>query len=298
MTKRLMAVVVCLAAALALAGIAEARTVSYSNALRLAKRLARLQTRDRHVISFHILKGRREPSGAIVFPYDDRTSDHVFCTAQIVVTEKSRAGGGFSRSATFRNQRCRGIPAAALAFESITRSAERALRGTALATADAIDNYRASVRPCAHLRVPRSRLIDANELLTMGLTEAIETPNDAPLGNFVSALQRVNTTNHPALGDGASAWLDYLSVLRALPSVPDACGSLQRWAQNHWTASTAPIDFNAAFALDGRAAIDARAIARAAKELARDGVFPSTTVAFTPKGLVLGLAPRVIIVGG
>jgi hypothetical protein len=298
MTKRLTAVLVCLAAAPALAGVAHASAVSYSNALKLAKQLARLQTRDRNVISFHVLKGKRAPSGAIVFPYDDRTADNVYCTAQIVVTEKAKAGGGFTRFAQFRNQRCKGIPAAALAFESITRSAQRALRASALATADAIDNFRASIRPCARLHVPRGRLTDANELLAIGLTEAIETPNDTPLGDFVAALQRVNTTNHAVLGNGATAWLDYLSVVRALPNVPDACGSLQRWAQNGWTASTAPIDFSAAIALDGRAAIDAKAIGRAAAELARDGVFRSTAAAFTPKGLLLGPAPSVAVVRG
>jgi len=80
--------------------------------------------------------------------------------------------------------------------------------------------------------------------------------------------------------------------VRSLQSIPDPCATLQSWAQAGWAADQSPIDMTAYRALDQRVSADSRAIERAAKYLAVNGVFPRTVVQFTPEGLLLRLAPK------
>jgi hypothetical protein len=297
MTKRLSAVALCLVAVLAMASTAQAQKLTYRSAQKLAKRLALKQVQHRSIVSFHVLKGKTTRSGAVVFPYDDRSTANVYCTAVIVVRQR-HVGKRTFQTARFRGQACNGVPGQALDIETATRAAQRSLRGTALATATSLERFRRAIGPCRTLRVPRSREADAQELVDVGLTEAIVRPNDSALGGFITALSAVKGDD-PVLTDGTAAWADYLSVLRGLPDVSDPCAAAKAWAQHGWSPAAAPVDFAALKTLVRRATADNTAIDTAATRLAEVGVFPTTALGFTPRGLLLGLTPRNLgITGG
>ncbi len=293
MTKRgVPAVAIALTAALGFCGAAQASTgpLKVKQARKLAHKLAEKQVRGRDVVSFHVAGAKRLGRNSVALAYDDRTNVNFFCTATIVVTQRVKTHRTI-RTARFRGQKCEQMPLDVLAVEAATRNAVRALRGSAVATADSLDRLQASVKRCRKLAVPRSRRDAANAILDTALVEALEGPNDAGLGDFVSALGSVDTTN-ATLTAGIAGWTDYLAAVRALPPIPDPCATLQSWAQAGWAADQSPIDMNAYRAIDQRTAADSRAIKRAARYLAVNGVFPRTVVQFTPEGLLLRLAPN------
>src|SRR4051794_2231081 len=190
MTKRgVPAVAVALIAVLGFCGAASAQSkpLKASDAKKLARQLAAKQVRGRDVVSFHIFDTVRTSRNSFAFGYDDRTTSNVFCTAVIVVTQKSGTKRTVIR-ARFRGQRCKGIPADVLAIEAATRDATRALRGTAVATADSLDALDRSVKRCRNLEVPRARRAAVAAILDVALVEALEGPNDAVLGDFLTAL--------------------------------------------------------------------------------------------------------------
>jgi hypothetical protein len=292
MTKRgVPAIVIALIAALGITGSASARTHSLSvkTAGKLAKKLAKKQVKGRDVVSFHIADPRRIGRNRVGFLYDDRTTANVFCTASIVVTRKAGSHKTVIR-ARFIGQRCKGIPADVLQVESLTRDAVRALRGTTRATAQSLGSLERSVKRCRKLDVPKSRRGAVAAILDVALVEALEGPNDAVLGDFVTALGQVQTGN-AALAGGIAGWADYLAAIRSLPPFPDPCATLQSWAQAGWAADQSPIDMAAYRAIDKRTSADEDAIDKAAEALARAGVFPRTVQQFSPEGLLLRLAP-------
>jgi hypothetical protein len=299
MTKRgRPAVAIALIAALGFTGsaAAQSKSLSVTAAGKLARKLAAKQIRGRDVVSFHIYAPARSGRNRVAFHYDDRTTANVFCTARILVTRRVGSTRTVIR-ARFRNARCKGIPADVLAVEAVTRNAVRAMRGTTVATADSLDALERSVKRCRKLDVPRARRSAVAAILDIALVQALEGPNDAALGDFVTALGDVDTTN-ATLTAGIAAWADYVAAIRSLPAIPDPCATLQKWAQAGWAADQSPIDLNAYKAIDTRTSADDRAITRAARLLARAGVFPRTVVQFTPQGLLLRLAPQLPITGG
>jgi hypothetical protein len=300
MTKRLTAALLCALVAFALGGVATAQAkgkpLAYKDAKALAKRLADRQVRGRNVVSFHLQRASRLSPTKLVFPYDDRTADHVFCTAAVVVT--SRTGGRKTTiKATFTKVACAGIPSEVLKFEALTRRAQRDLRTNTAATVDAVDAVGRSDRRCRNVKVPRSKVASAQSLFDIALVEALERPNDSAVGNFVAALVDANASN-PTLATGAAAWADYLATVRALPDVADPCGALKAWKREGFASSAAPIDFAAYRSLDRRASRDIRAIEKAASLLLRRGAFPNAAIGFTPDGLLLQLAAKAGITGG
>jgi hypothetical protein len=299
MTKRgVPAVAVALIAALGFSGAAQAKQPPLSAALakKLARKLAAKQVQGRDVVSFHLLSQRRVGRNSFAFAYDDRTASNVFCTAEIFVTKVDRSNG-YTVRARFRGQRCNSIPSDVLAVENVTRNAARALRSTAAATADSLDALGRSINRCRNLDVPRARRAAVNAIVDVALVEALEGPNDAALGDFVTALGEIPTSN-ALLVSGIAGWQDYLAAIRSLPQFPDPCATLQSWSQAGWDESQSPIDMAAYVAINRRANIDQRAIARTARYLARVGVFPRTVVQFTPEGLLLRLVPQLPATGG
>src|SRR4051794_24459095 len=210
MTKRLTVALVCAAASLASVGVAtaDARVLSFRTAKALAKQLAEKQVRGRDVITFHLRKPKRLSANRIVYRYDDRTRDKVFCTARVIVSSVTR-GRTTSISARFAGQRCAGIPAAVLTFEAITRRAQRDLRANTSATLDALAVVKRSTKRCRSLRIPRSKTRDAKALFDVALVEALERPNDAALGRFVQRLLDAKVRD-ARLAAGAAGWEDYL----------------------------------------------------------------------------------------
>jgi hypothetical protein len=286
MTKRLTAALLCAVASSALCGVAtaEAKRLSYKTASQLAAQLAKKQVSGRNVVSFHLQTPSRASATKLVFYYDDRTADNVFCTARLIVSSSTR-GRTTTVRAFFAGQRCAGIPSEVLRFEALTRQAQRDVRLNAAATVDALDAYQRAVERCRNVSVPRARARDAKALFGLALVEALERANDAALGNFVTGLLDVQARN-ATLAAGASAWADLLATLRALPTVDDPCASLKAWKRAGFTAEAAPIDFAAFHALDRRATADTTAILRAANLMAVRGAFLNAAIGFTPNGLL------------
>jgi hypothetical protein len=293
-----MVALLCAVATFALGGVAtaQAKGLSYADAKVLAKRLAERQVRGRNVVSFHLQRATRQGPLRLVFPYDDRTADHVFCTARVIVSQTT--SGRFTNiKARFAGVRCAGIPSEVLRFEALTRQAQRDLRTNTAATVDALDAVKRSSNRCKNLTVPRSRGDEAQALFDIALVRALEGPNDAAVGNFVASLLDANAGDS-TLAAGASGWADYLATVRALPEVPDWCAALKSWKRAGFAAGAAPIDFAAYRALDRRAARDIRAIERAASLMLSRGAFPNASVGFTPDGLLLQLGAKAGITGG
>ncbi|MEA2459068.1 MAG: hypothetical protein QOC95_2040, partial [Thermoleophilaceae bacterium] len=245
MTKRLMAALLCVAATFALGGVAtaQAQGLSYKTAKGLATRLAEKQVRGRNVVSFHLLKARRVSSTRIVFPYDDRTTAHVFCTAVVIVDQAVTAKRTTIR-ARFSGQSCRGIPAEVLKFEAITRQTQRDLRGNTPATLAALAAVTRSTKRCRAVKVPKSAAGNAQALFDIAVVEALEGPNDDLVGGFSASLLLADVSN-TTLHSGGVAWADYLATIRSLPAVPDPCAALKKWKAGGFAASAAPIDFAA-----------------------------------------------------
>lgn len=298
MTKRLTSALVCATALLALVGTAtaDARPLTSRTAKVLAKRLAQQQVRGRHVVSWHLANPHRFGPNKIVFFYDDRTSANVYCTANVIIRSVTR-GRTTTTTARFAAVQCAGIPSEVLKFESATRHAQRQVRENTAEVLDRLDALKRSVHQCGKVKVPRSKRSNAKVLFDIAQVEALEQPNDAAIGDFVSSLQDVHATN-PVLADGASAWSDYLTNVRSLPQIDDPCGLLKAWARDGYAASSAPIDFAAVRALDRRATADVRAIDRAATLMAERGAFPNAAVGFTTDGLLTQASVRTGITGG
>ena len=298
MTKRLTAALLCALAAFAFGGVAsaQARTLQYKDAKALAKQLAEKQVRGRNVVSFHLQHGRRVSATSIVFPYDDRTADNVFCTARVVVVSTT-SGRTTTIKARFASAKCAGIPSEVLRFEALTRRAQRDLRANTAATVDAVDAVRRSSRQCRDVKVPKSKIGAAKALFDIALVEALERTNDAAVGNFVASLADVDASN-PTLAAGAAGWADYLATVRALPEVTNPCAALKAWKRAGFTADAAPIDFAAYRVLDRRASRDTRSIERAARLMLSRGAFPNAVIGFTPDGLLLQLAAKAGVTGG
>ncbi len=292
MKRGMSAVAFALVALLAFAGTAAAQSESlrYRTAKKLAVELAKKQVADRDIVSYHVYDAERMSRNAIVFSYDDRTTNDVFCTAVLVVRQRRTSADGDRRvTARFRGQECAKIPADALAVEAATRSAVRALRGSEAETLASLRRVTRSLRRCRDLDFPRNRRAHVNAIVDIAVVRALVGPNDASLGDFVAALDSVDTANQ-VLRRGIGGWADWLAVVRSLPPITDPCATLRRWAQADWAASEAPIDLAAYRSLDERSNADSRAIRRASRYLAEVGVFPRLARAFTPDVLLLRIA--------
>jgi hypothetical protein len=262
----------------------------------LAKRLAQKQVRGRDVVSFHLQQASRVGATKLVFPYDDRTKDDVFCTA-LVVVKSTTTGRITTVKARFTKVLCNGIPSDVLRFEALTRRAQRDLRTNTAATIDALDAVRRSQRSCRNVTVPKSRADEAKALFDIALVEALEGPNDAAVGNFVGSLVDAGVSNK-TLAAGAAAWADYLATVRSLPAVPNPCRLVKDWKSAGFASAAAPIDFAAYRALDRRAGTDSRTIEKAASLMLRRGAFPNAAVGFTTDGLLLQVGAKLGITGG
>ncbi len=295
MTRKASAIAIGLIATLVVAAPASAQTLSFKTATSLAKKLGTTQVgTKRAVVRFHIYKGKRISARQIAFPYDDRSRSNVYCAATIVVTMT-----GKTTRAAFKLPRpsCLQIPGEVLRYEAVTRSTARAVIAQNAAVRASARAFTRSLRACRTLNVPRSRRDEAELLLNVGSLEALERPIDTQLGDFVTGLANAGA-NQSTLKAGAAAWADYVSVLRALPSLPDPCATLAQWEKDKYAADKAPVDFTALSALDKRGSADLVRITRAARYLARNGVFPSAVVNFTPDGLIFREKIDVGVTGG
>lgn len=295
MKRGMSAIAFALVALLAFAGTAAAQSepLRYRTAKKLAVELAKKQISDRDVVSYHVFDAERMTRNAIVFSYDDRTSDDVFCTAVLVVRQRETSADGDVRiSARFRGQECAKVPDDALAVEAATRSAVRALGASEDETFASLRRVTRSLRRCEDLDFPRNRRAHVNAIIDIAVVKALVTPNDAALGDFVTALDGIDTANS-ILRRGIGAWADWVAVVRSLPEITDPCATLRRWARADWSSSAAPIVLAEYRELDERSGADERVIRRASRHLAEVGVFRRLALAFRPNRLLLRIAePR------
>jgi hypothetical protein len=252
----------------------------------LAKKLGRKQVKTQGVVAYHLGRPRRISPTAVTFPYDARTKSDTFCRATLRVRRAQN-----QITATIGKQHCISMPSDALATEAATRKTVRAMRKTAKATRRSVRRLGLSLGNCRNLDVPTSRRAGATAVIDIATVNAVELPNDRPLGQFVGRLGNI-ATSHRVLASGIAAWTDYVAVLRSLPVIADPCKTLRRWAKADWAADARPVDVSAWHQLDRRAAADERAIGKAAAYRARVGVFPAAVVAFTPQGLLLSYLPQ------
>lgn len=292
MTRKASMFVLVAIAGLTFVASASAQTLSVGVASKLAAQLARKQVRSRHLVIDQITPPRRRSSREIVFGYADRSRAHVVCTALIDV--RGPSGPRNTVTARFVDQRCHGIPADALQVEAATLSAVASVTARHSAIERELAIFARQLKPCARLRLPRGMRARAAALVALESVEAIETPVDRVLGDFALRLQSIHTY-HAALTAGTAAWADYVDVLRSLPRVSNACAALRQWARVGYAPNAAPVDFRAVAALNRRSAGDSVAIARAARLLAREGVFTRAVAGYTPKGLLLALQPKLTV---
>lgn len=292
MTRKASVLVLVAIAGLTFSASAFAQTLSFSVADKLATRLAREQVRARHLLVYQLAGPRRVSSREIVFDYADRSRQHVFCKALIVVSGPS--GRSNTVTARFTRQRCKGIPADALQVESVTLAAVHQVKAHRPLIERSLARFTRSLKPCARLRVPPAVRARAAIVLGVGALEALSGPIEPILQQFTGRLRGINTYER-TLTAGSLAWGDYLGALLRLPRVPDACASVRAWARDAYAADRSPIDFKAFRALDRRARADERVLAAGSGTLANDGVLTAAVLGYTPKGLFLSLQPKLTI---
>jgi hypothetical protein len=251
-----------------------------ARARKLALSLARRVARERDVVAWHLSPAVKVRRTRIVFVYDDRNRDDVFCTAKVIVEQTAR-----ERSVTIGSGRCAAVPAEALSIEKRTNALIRAVRGKVGELRRSLRAYDAQIRRCEGLVVPRGHHEDAEALFDAAGAVAFVAPIAAQLDGFVTALQNIQPED-PDLVRGVVAWRRLLTIVDALPRpVTDPCGALQQWAANSYAPEAAPVDFAELRELLASGRRQERRIFLTSLRLARLGVFPNAALGFTPDGL-------------
>jgi hypothetical protein len=286
-----MSLMLALAVVLALGVSATAQAaprLTRKEAKRIAVKLGRKQIRKFDLASYHLGKPKRLGNSRIAFPYDARTKSHTYCTAVMTVRKRTR-GNRLEIVARIGRQDCLRMPADALAVERVIRQTQRRLHTRA--TRRSVAKLVRSLGSCENMSVPKSRRAGVAAVIDVATTNALTGPNESVLDRLVVRLNRVDTGRR-VLGTGIAGWTDYVDILRSLPLIENPCRALRRWKRAGWSSDAAPIDLGDYRRSRRQAAADERAIARAARFLARVGVFPRTVIGFTPQGLLLHLAPK------
>ncbi len=292
MNKRLLIVTLSALIVLAAAGTASAAPVlSMKTAHTLAKRLALLQVKRRHVIAYQLSHERRVSSRQIDFRYADRSPTHVYCTGVIAV----RAARSHVR-ATFTQSSCRAIPADALAAEAAALGAARAVAGRRPAVRSSLAFYRRTLSSCHSVRVPKAEALDVARLVQVGTLEALEDPVSSQVSALVRQLGTIQTSD-TTLARAIAAWIDYDRVARGLPRLANTCTAVRHWAANGWKAGSAPVDFGLLVGQTNRLTLDRAAIIKGADKLLAEGVLTKAALAFTPTGLLAQLQPKRLVLG-
>src|SRR3954452_9691300 len=150
MSTRGLFVAVALAVALfAGTATAQATGLTVKEAKRTAIRLGHKQQRTQDVVAFQLGRPHRVSRNQIYFPYAARTKGRNYCKGRLTVKRRVR-GNRIEIASRIGKQRCKQIPADAVAAESATRKLRRGLRATRTGS------VRRSIGLCKSLDVPRS----------------------------------------------------------------------------------------------------------------------------------------------
>ena len=286
-TRRVAAPVAAAAAVTGLLAVgtaeATASTLTVHQARALADKIVAQQRHKRSLVYTQLGDPIRKSSSKIVFPYRDRSTSNVLCTARIVVVASSSS----SRRADLKGSQCNGIAGDVLAFERATRSLVHSVRvDLGAKVRKSRRRYRSSLAVCDQVSVPRSRRGDVKLLVNAGGVWAFYSPLRSRLGTFSSQIDNVSTGD-PNLVRGQKAWDKVLVLFDSLPAAAsNPCGAVKKWANNGFSSDTAPADFGELKVELSQFAEQSRALDQVAKYLDDAGVRPTPARAFAPNGLL------------
>ena len=286
--RALLATVLALSllASLAVAQTASGRTLSERLATKQATRLLKKQLRDRkrRLVEARITVGGRVDRSRFAFLYDDLSRNGDVCTATIDV--RLRPPGGNTVVAKFVDAKCESPGDEALAFRASARAAGVAFVKKQRSVVRSINRYIDDAQACESLKVPKDRQDEATLLLAAGITQATTRPLSGTLDDYATKLQAIGAEDEQ-FAKGAAAWRDFTDAARSLPKLPQGyCTALGEWAEKGYTDETAPVDFTALRALATRVQGDGAEVRRTARQLAKFGIDPVTTAAFTLDDLI------------
>jgi hypothetical protein len=285
-TRRVAAPVAAVAAVTALLAVgtseAAASTITVHQARALAEKIVAQQRHKRSLVYAQLGDPVRKSSSKIVFPYRDRSTSNVLCTARIVAVATSS-----SRRADLKDSQCNGIAGDVLAFERATRSLVHSVRvDLGAKVRKSRRHYRSSLAVCDQVSVPRSRRGDVKLLVRAGGAWAFYSPLRSRLGTFSSQIDNVSTGD-PNLVRGQKAWDRTLVLFDSLPAAAsNPCRAVKKWADNGFSSDTAPADFGELKVELSQFADQSRALDQVAKYLDDAGVRRTPARAFAPNGLL------------
>ena len=291
-TRKVAAPVVAVAVgALLVAGGSQAAassgTLSVSVARHLAHKLEAKQRRERSLVFIELGKPHRRSSTRIDFPYRDRSTSDVLCTAKIVVVQT-----GSKRSADLRGAACHGIASEILGFERATRAVKHAVTDAAPDVRKSFDRYDKSLSQCDKVVVPKSRRDDVNLLVRAGGVAAFYLPLTTTLDDYDTALHDVHG-HDPSMARGVQAW-DKTLVLRdeLPPAAAHACRAVRNWAANGFSDSSAPANFDELKVVVHQFKVQSKVLDKTARYLADQGAVAKVARVFAPAGMLALVDPN------
>jgi len=255
-------------------------SLSVKSARHLAQKLADKQERDRSLKFTHVGGAHRVSSNRVDFPYRDRSSKDVLCTATIVVEQSND-----HRSADLSDVSCDGIPSEILAYERVTRKMRHRVKemGAELRRSDR--DYARSLEKCDDLVVPKKRQDEVQLLFDVGATRAFYMPIRSILDKFNVALHDVHGED-PRMTRGVDAWDRTLVLIGQLPpATKNPCKAVQKWAENDYSSDSAPADFDQLKVIRQQFKAQEKVENEASRHFAEAGAFPAIAKAFAPRGL-------------
>ncbi|MFL5782299.1 MAG: hypothetical protein ACJ760_13375 [Thermoleophilaceae bacterium] len=255
-------------------------SLSVKSARHLAQKLADKQERERSLKFTHVGGAHRVSSNRIDFPYRDRSSKDVLCTATIVVEESND-----KRSADLSDVSCDGIPSEILAYERVTRKMRHRVKDMGYELRKSDRDYAKSLEKCDDLVVPAKRKDEVALLFDVGGTRAFYMPIRSILDKFNVALHDVHGED-PRMTRGVDAWDRTLVLIGQLPpATKNPCKAVQKWADNDYSSDSAPADFDQLKVIRQQFKAQEKVENEASRHFAEAGAFPAIAKAFAPRGL-------------
>jgi hypothetical protein len=278
------------AGALIAAGGSEAAasngSLSVSAARQLAHKLEAKQRRERSLVFIELGKPHRRSANRIDFPYRDRSTSDVLCTARIVVVQT-----GSKRSADLADVTCKGIPSEILDFEKATRDLRTAVTEAAPEVRKSLHRYDGSLSQCDKVVVPKRHRDEVDLLVRAGGVAAFYAPLRTTLDSFDTALHDVNGFD-PSMVRGVKAWDRTLVLVDQLPAAANhACRAVREWAANHFSKDTAPADFEELAVVLHQFRVQSKVLDGTARYLAKQGAVARVAKVFAPAGILALIDP-------
>jgi hypothetical protein len=274
------------------AAAASGDTLSVKAARKLAHELEAKQREQRSLVFQQLGKAARKSSTRIDFPYRDRSTKDVLCTATIVVTQRGTVQTGRHRSADLRDIHCHGIPSEILAYEDATSALRQWVKSHRQDVQDSLDRYDQALPACDRVAVPKERRSQVNLLIREAQVAAFYRPLRARLDQFVTALHDVNGQD-PTMLRGIKAWDRTLVLVDQLPpATAHPCRAIKQWADNGFTDQTAPANFDELKVIRQQLRAQSDILDESAAYLDDQGVLRKVAPVFAPSGILALVDPK------